>query len=91
MRTLLIAGNWKMNPTSTETAVALAEGVKTGLGTATDVHVALCPPFVFLSRIDQALEGSPVGLARRTCSGRPPGRSRARSPAPCWWTLAALT
>lgn len=62
MRTLLIAGNWKMNPTSTETAVALAEGVKTGLGTATDVHVALCPPFVFLSRIDQALEGSPVGL-----------------------------
>ena len=32
MRTLLIAGNWKMNPTSTETAVALAEGVKTGVG-----------------------------------------------------------
>ncbi len=62
--TLLIAGNWKMNPTSTETAVALAEGIKTGLGTATDVHVALCPPFVFLSRIDQALEGSPIGLAR---------------------------
>src|SRR5271157_1046116 len=62
MRTLLIAGNWKMNPISTETAVALAEGIKTGLGTATDVHVALCPPFVYLSRIDQALEGSPVGL-----------------------------
>ena len=62
MRTLLIAGNWKMNPPSTETALALAEGVKTGVGTATDVHVALCPPFVFLSRIDQALEGSPIGL-----------------------------
>jgi len=62
MRTLLIAGNWKMNPTSTETAVALAEGVKTGLGTATDVHVALCPPFVYLSLVDLVLEGSPVGL-----------------------------
>jgi triosephosphate isomerase (TIM) len=62
MRTLLIAGNWKMNPTTTETAVALAEGVKTGLGTATLVHVALCPPFVYLSRIDQVLEGSPIGL-----------------------------
>ena len=63
MRTLLIAGNWKLNPTTTEAAVALAEGVKTGLGTATDVHVALGPPFVFLSRIDQVLEGSPIGLA----------------------------
>ncbi len=62
MRTLLIAGNWKMNPTTAETAVALAEGVKSGLGTATDVHVAICPPFVFLNRIDQVLEGSPVGL-----------------------------
>jgi len=62
MRTLLIAGNWKLNPTTAETAIALAEGVKSGLGTATDVHVAVCPPFVFLSRIDQVLEGSPVGL-----------------------------
>ena len=60
--TLLIAGNWKLNPTTAEAAVALAEGVKSGLGTATDVHVAICPPFVFLNRIDQVLEGSPVGL-----------------------------
>jgi triosephosphate isomerase (TIM) len=63
MRTLLIAGNWKLNPTTTEGAVSLADAVKTGVGTATDVHVALGPPFVFLSRIDQVLEGSPIGLA----------------------------
>jgi triosephosphate isomerase len=63
MRTLLIAGNWKLNPTTTDGAVSLAEAVKTGVGTATDVHVAIGPPFVFLSRIDQVLEGSPVGLA----------------------------
>jgi triosephosphate isomerase len=62
MRTLLIAGNWKLNPVLTEAAVALAEGVKTGLGPATDVHVAICPPFVFLDRIDQVLQGSPIGL-----------------------------
>ena len=62
MRTLMIAGNWKLNPVSTEASVALAEGVKAGLGTATDVHVAICPPFVFLGRIDQVLEGSPIGL-----------------------------
>jgi triosephosphate isomerase len=62
MRTLLIAGNWKLNPTTTENAVALAEGVKAGVGTATDVHVALCPPFVYLSQIDRVLSGSPIGL-----------------------------
>jgi triosephosphate isomerase len=62
MRTLLIAGNWKLNPTASEEAVALAGEVKKGLGPATDVHVALCPPFVFLSRIDPVLEGSPIGL-----------------------------
>ncbi len=62
MRTLLIAGNWKMNPGSTESALGLVEGIKTGLGTATDVHVAVCPPFVFLGQVDRALEGSPVGL-----------------------------
>jgi len=63
MRTLLIAGNWKLNPTTTEAAVTLAEGVKTGLGTATDVHVAVAPPFVFLSRIDEVLKNTPIGLA----------------------------
>jgi len=62
MRTLLIAGNWKLNPSTAENALALAEGVKTGLGTATDVHVALCPPFIFLSQIDRVLDGSPIGL-----------------------------
>ena len=92
MRTLLIAGNWKMNPTTTEAAVALAEGVKTGLGTATDVHVAVCPPFVFLEP-DRPGPGRTRRSAspRRTCTGRPPGRSPARSPAPCSSTSAAPT
>jgi triosephosphate isomerase len=62
MRTLLIAGNWKMNPTATDAAVALAEEVKGGLGSATDVHVVLCPPFVFLDAIDRVLNGSQIGL-----------------------------
>ena len=35
MRTLLIAGNWKMNPASRAEAVALAEAVKAGVGQAT--------------------------------------------------------
>jgi triosephosphate isomerase len=62
MRTLLIAGNWKMNPLSRSEAVALAKIVKTGVGLATDVHVVICPPAVFLGDVDAVLEGSPIGL-----------------------------
>jgi triosephosphate isomerase len=62
MRALLIAGNWKLNPSAADLAAALADEVKKGLGPATDVHVAVCPPFVFLDRIDRVLEGSPIGL-----------------------------
>jgi len=62
MRALLIAGNWKMNPTTAGSASALAGEVKNGLGSATDVHVVLAPPSVFLGEVDRALEGSPIGL-----------------------------
>jgi triosephosphate isomerase len=62
MRTLLISGNWKMNPPSRSEAVALAQEVKAGIGTAVDVHVVVCPPSVYLQAVDSVLEGSPIGL-----------------------------
>ncbi len=62
MRTLLIAGNWKMNPSTRAEAVALAEAVKSGVGQSTEVRVVLCPPAVFLASIDAVLDGSPIGL-----------------------------
>lgn len=62
MRALFIAGNWKMNPSTTELAVALAQAVKSGVGQAADVRVAVCPPAIFLHAVDRALEGSPIGL-----------------------------
>jgi triosephosphate isomerase len=61
-RPLFIAGNWKMNPATAAAAVALAEAVKTGVGQAADVRVAVCPPAVFLPAVDSVLAGSPVGL-----------------------------
>ncbi len=61
-RTPFIAGNWKMNPTKLDDAVALAEQVKVGVGQATDVHVAVCPPAIFLERLDQVLANSPIGV-----------------------------
>jgi triosephosphate isomerase len=62
MRSLFIAGNWKMNPPTADAAVALAEAVKAAVGQAADVRVAVCPPSVFLHAVDKALAGSPVGL-----------------------------
>jgi triosephosphate isomerase len=73
MRTLLIAGNWKMNPPSRADALALAEGVKTGVGQETVARAVLCPPTVFLSAIDSALEGSPIGLGAQNMSAQPSG------------------
>lgn len=62
MRPKFIAGNWKMNPATAAEAVALAEAVRAGVGQEAKVRVAVCPPSVFLARIDEALANSPVGL-----------------------------
>ncbi len=68
MRTLFIAGNWKMNPGKADEAVALAEAVKAGVGQATDVRVAVCPPYPFLARVDEALSNTPIGLGAQDAS-----------------------
>ncbi|MFI5454163.1 MAG: triose-phosphate isomerase [Isosphaerales bacterium] len=73
MRTLLIAGNWKMNPATRSEAVALAEAVKAGVGQATEVHAVLCPPGVFLAEVDKVLDGSPIGLGAQNMHWEPGG------------------
>jgi triosephosphate isomerase (TIM) len=73
VRTLLIAGNWKMNPGSRADAVALASAVKAGVGQSTAVRAVICPPAVFLSEIDQVLEGSPIGLGAQNMHWEPGG------------------
>ncbi len=72
-RPLFIAGNWKMNPTVRESAVALAEAVKVGVGQDHSVHVAVCPPAVFLEAVDEALANSPVGLGGQNLYPKPEG------------------
>jgi triosephosphate isomerase len=73
MRSLFIAGNWKMNPGTTEAAVALATEVKAGVGQEASVHVALAPPFVFLHAVDDVLNNTPIGLAGQTMSAKADG------------------
>ena len=61
MRKKFIAGNWKMNLNRSD-AVALAGGLATQLGSATDVDVAICPPSVYLDAVNEAVSGSNVAL-----------------------------
>ena len=92
MRTLLIAGNWKMNPTSTEAAVALAEGGQGGRGHGDRRPRRRLPavrlPRAGSTRLSKARRSA---WAARTCTGSPTGRLPARSRARCSSTPAAPT
>jgi len=60
-RKKIIAGNWKMN-TTVEEAVALAKDVAAVVGSVSDVDVAVCPPYVNLAAVAEAIKGSNVKL-----------------------------
>lgn len=60
MRKPIIAGNWKMNKTPSE-AVELVNELKPLVKNA-EVEVVVCPPFVCLPAVAQALEGSNIAL-----------------------------
>lgn len=53
-RKFLIAGNWKMNKTSTE-AVDLVKSIILEVGTQNDVGIAICPPFTSLDAVAEIL------------------------------------
>ena len=73
MRPLFIAANWKMNPPTRDAAVALAREVRAGVGVETTPRVAVCPPAIFLHRIDEVLAGSPIGVGAQNMSDKPDG------------------
>lgn len=57
-RSMLVAANWKMNG-SLATIDPLVQGIITGLGnqSAATGDVAICPPFVYLQKLQQVLAG----------------------------------
>ncbi len=66
MRKKFIAGNWKMNTRSIDGELLAAAVVK-GVGSETRVTVAVCPPFPYLSRVGQVVQGTPVALGAQNC------------------------
>ncbi|MDO4570670.1 MAG: triose-phosphate isomerase [Planctomycetia bacterium] len=66
MRRPFIAGNWKMNLNRAE-AVALAEGLKQAAAAVDYADIAVCPSFVYIDAVAQALKGSNVGVGAQDC------------------------
>jgi triosephosphate isomerase len=61
MRTPIIAGNWKMNTLRSD-AVALAQGVRERCDAIAGVGKIVCPPYVYLRDVAEAIAGSTIAL-----------------------------
>jgi triosephosphate isomerase len=61
MPTPIVAGNWKMNTTLTE-AIALASEMRDALDTIGEVEKVLCPPFLSLKAVKDAMEGTSIRI-----------------------------
>lgn len=61
MRTPIIAGNWKMNKTAEE-AVAFVREIRNGLGQIKGVDKVVCPPFIALPAVRDALQATDIGV-----------------------------
>ncbi|MCA1571102.1 MAG: triose-phosphate isomerase [Chloroflexi bacterium] len=65
MRTPIIAGNWKMNPTTAAEAVALAEAVASTARSAAGVVTVICPPTIWLAGVARSV-GDGVAIGAQT-------------------------
>lgn len=66
MRRALVVGNWKMNGSKADIK-ALLDGLEVDLESLA-AEVAVCPPYPYLSLVDDMLSGSAVALGAQSCS-----------------------
>ena len=67
MRNFLVAGNWKMNG-STSASHELVGGIVAGLPELDGVEVLVCPSFPYLAAVAGQVEGTPVKLGAQNVS-----------------------
>ncbi len=66
MRQPMVAGNWKMNGSSSSVS-ELIDGIKAGIGAA-NAEVVVCPPFIYIPAVASAIAGSDIHLgAQNMC------------------------
>jgi triosephosphate isomerase len=69
---MLIAGNWKMYKTATETG-EFCRALRDALGDGDGVDVAVCPPFTGLAPAVQALADTEIAVAAQNVHWEPEG------------------
>jgi triosephosphate isomerase (TIM) len=67
MRRPLVAGNWKMNGSRTESA-ALLDGIRKGMSAASRAEVAVCPPYILIPLAAEKLAGCPAAWGGQNLS-----------------------
>ena len=72
MRQTLVVGNWKLNGTL-NSITELVAGIKGQLPTVKGTELAVCPPYIFLSYVQQLLEGVDISLGAQDCSDQESG------------------
>ena len=72
-RTPLIAGNWKMNPTSRDEALALARASAAIAEAHPDAITVVCPPAIFLVDVAAAVAGTPLRVGAQTMAAEERG------------------
>ena len=65
MRKPIIAGNWKMHKTKSE-SVKLAADIASLIESSNDVQVVICPTFVTLDAVREQIQNSPIQLGAQT-------------------------
>jgi triosephosphate isomerase len=68
----VIAGNWKMN-TNVDSAVELAQGIFELSNDITGVDKIVCPPFISISSVAAALDGTTIQVGAQNVSASPDG------------------
>lgn len=66
MRTPVIAGNWKMNPTTLPEATSLALAVRAAADMLPSVTTVICPPTIWLADVRRAAGGGRLHLGAQT-------------------------
>jgi len=66
MRTPVIAGNWKMNPTSLADATTLARNCREAADRLTGVTTVICPPTIWLAELRRVAGGGRLHLGAQT-------------------------
>ena len=61
MRMPIVAGNWKMNTTSSE-ATELVKAMKKKLNVISGIEKVLCPPFISLAIVKELIKGTTIKL-----------------------------